>query len=96
MPKYVGMPGATRMKALGEAWRALDDAAKTPFVTKSELDRQRVAVEKEGLVSPGGVDWMELSASERQEMLHEARNRKDIVGLAQGISRKELSFLKKI
>jgi hypothetical protein len=92
MPNYIGMPGGSRMKALGEAWRALDDAARTPFTERAELDKQRVAVEKEGLLSPGGgIEWQNLPAGERQDILHELRNRKDIVGLAQGISRK--SFL---
>jgi hypothetical protein len=88
MPNYLGMPGASRMKALGEAWRTLDDAAKTPFLEKSELDKQRVVVEKEGLLSPAAVGWDQLSITERRDLLAEARSKKDILGVAQGISRK--------
>lgn len=87
MPNYLGMPGASRMKALGEAWHALDDAARAPFLQKTEIDKQRVAVEKEGLLPPGS-EWQNLSATERQELLDELRNKSDIVGLARGISRK--------
>lgn len=90
MPNYIGMPGASRMKALGEAWHALDDVARVPFTQKAEIDKQRVAMEKEGLVSPGSGEWQKLSATGRQELLHELRNRNDIVGLAQGISRKQV------
>ena len=88
LPNYRGMPGHSRMKALGDAWSALDDTGKAPFYAKAELDRQRVAVEKEGLVAPGSVDWQNFSTIERQDLLHELRTRKDVVALAQGVSRK--------
>jgi uncharacterized protein YaaW (UPF0174 family) len=89
MPNYLGLPGASRMKALGEAWRALDDDARVPYTEKAEIDKQRVAVEKEGLLPRGSDDeWHKLSATKRQELLDELRSRNDIVAVSRGISRK--------
>lgn len=86
--EYLDVPALERMKALGDAWKSLDDSAKSKYERRAALDKERSAIERAGLVLPISGEWDSLRPDEQEEVLQKSKADRDIVAMAKGISRK--------